>query len=48
MDFPYGEAQGDAPSSYWSQANGDGTYSVYMLGYPLLACFPTVTDRRTL
>ena len=33
FDYPYGDAQREAPWSYWSQANGDGTYNVYMLGY---------------
>ena len=40
FDFPYGEAQRDAPWCYWSQANDDGTYNVYMLGYPNTEFFP--------
>jgi hypothetical protein len=34
FDYPYAVAQQEAPWSYWSQANDDGTYNVYMLGYP--------------
>jgi hypothetical protein len=34
MNYPYGDAQRNAPWSYWSEQNSDGTFNVYMLGYP--------------